>query len=225
MILCLETSATICSVALSDRGSLISIRESSAPNDHASVIMKHIDGCLKEAGIALEEIEAIAISQGPGSFTGLRVGVSAAKGLCFALGIPLIAISTLSGIAYRAFHHHPEAIFAIPMIEARKNEVYGAIYRPDMTMELKDQVITLYPNWHLSILPEGSNLVFCGPGSQKYQEINHPSPLQIDVQPPSAKNLVDLAFEKHIKKDYCVTKSFHPNYLKSPHITQPRKVL
>lgn len=225
MILCIETSASICSVALGHRGSVVCIRESLAPNDHAAVIVKLIDGCLNEAQCSPEQLEAIAISQGPGSFTGLRVGVSAAKGLCFAYDIPLIAISTLSALASRALRDHPDANFAIPMIEARKNEVYGAIYRSDMHEELKDQVITLYPNWHLSIFPGGTEVIFCGSGSKKYQEISAPNQLQIDTKPPSALDLIELAFAKHIKKDYCVAKSFHPNYVKTPHITQPRKVL
>ncbi|MCB0685470.1 MAG: tRNA (adenosine(37)-N6)-threonylcarbamoyltransferase complex dimerization subunit type 1 TsaB [Saprospiraceae bacterium] len=225
MILCLETSAAICSVALTDQGHLISLKESKSPNDHASMILKHVDACLGEAGTQLDQLEAIAISQGPGSFTGLRVGVSAAKGLCFALDLPMIAISTLAALASQTIRKYGDCGYVIPMIEARKNEVYGAIYRPDMQLELNEQVIALYPNWHLKHLNADKKVVICGPGSQKYTEINQDESLKTNPNFPSAYNLIDLAFEKHIKKDYCVAKSFSPNYIKSPHITQPRKVL
>ena len=225
MILCLETSASICSVAIGSGSQLIAIQESISPNDHASMIITHVQNCLKEADLTLKDIEAIAVSQGPGSFTGLRVGVSAAKGLCYAMDIPMIAISTLSALAWRAFQEYPDAQHAIAMIEARKNEVFGAVYGRDLEMELSDQVITLYPNWHQSVVEEWQSIIFCGPGCRKYHEISHPTPLKFDLKPPSAMNLVELAFEKHIKKDYCVAKSFSPNYIKLPHITQPRKVL
>lgn len=225
MILCLETSSTICSVALANQGKLVSMKESVSPNDHASKILKHIDACLDHAGIQLKDIEAIAISQGPGSFTGLRVGVSAAKGLCYALDIPLIAVSTLGGLAFTSLQKYPEARYSVAMIEARRDEVYGAIYKSDLQLELKEQVITLYPNWHHDILGQEERVIFCGPGSKKYRDMNVLDELIVDANPPTALNMICLAFEKHIKKDYSVAKSFSPNYLKLPHITQPRKVL
>jgi tRNA threonylcarbamoyladenosine biosynthesis protein TsaB len=226
MILCLETSASICSVAIGMNGtSPVSLRESTVPNDHASMILRHIDDCLADAEIGLSELEGVAISQGPGSFTGLRVGVSAAKAICFAMDLPLIAVSTLAGLAHAAFGMDPDADYCIPMIEARKSEVYGAIFDRSLNIIYPEQVITLFPQWHRSILKEWSNVIFCGSGSQKYQEICAEEPLDVRMINTSATNILGPAWAKHIKKDYCVIRHFKPNYLKSPHITQPRKVL
>ncbi len=226
MILCLETSASICSVAIGRNGTTpVSVRESSVPNDHASMILQHIDDCLKDAEIGLSELAGVAISQGPGSFTGLRVGVSTAKAICFALDLPLIAVSTLAGLAHAAFDMNPDADYCIPMIEARKAEVYGAIFDRSLHVIFPEQVVSLFPQWHRSILKEPAKVIFCGSGSQKYQEICAEEPVDICLTNTSATNILGLAWAKHIKKDYCVIRHFKPNYLKSPHITQPRKVL
>ncbi|MBK8502412.1 MAG: tRNA (adenosine(37)-N6)-threonylcarbamoyltransferase complex dimerization subunit type 1 TsaB [Saprospiraceae bacterium] len=225
MILCLETSASNCSVAIAHEGQLLALKESLTPNDHAASIIKHVDACLLAAQISLEDLEAVAISQGPGSFTGLRVGVSAAKGICFALDLPLIAISTLASLANAIFSEHNDLDFCIPMIEARKDEVFTAVFDRNLDMELSEQVVTLFCNWHHAIIDPQAKIAFVGSGSQKYGDMCQPDPLNLLEKPTSAKHLINLACAKHIKKDYCIVKKFTPNYLKLPHITQPRKVL
>jgi tRNA threonylcarbamoyladenosine biosynthesis protein TsaB len=226
MILCLETSASICSVAIGrDSHTPIALQESTSFNDHASMIMKHVDNCIQEAKINLRDLQGVAISQGPGSFTGLRVGVAAAKAICFALNIPLIAVSTLEALAQAAFSQHPEADYCSSMIEARKEEVYGAIFDRSMRLIEPEQVISLFPQWHYSVLERGVKIIFCGSGSQLYQQISPGDRLFIVDVAPSAVNLLKPAFRKHIKKDYCIAESFKPNYLKEAHITKARKVL
>ncbi len=226
MILCLETSASICSVAIGrDSRTLIALQESSSSNDHASMIMKHVDNCLKEAKINLSDLQGVAISQGPGSFTGLRVGVAAAKAICFALNIPLIAVSTLEALAQAALNQHPGADYCASMIEARKEEVYGAIFDRSLRLILPEQVISLFPQWHYSVLERAVKVIFCGSGSQKYQQISLADSLVIEEVPTSAVNLLSPAFRKHIKKDYCIAERFKPNYLKEAHITQARQVI
>jgi tRNA threonylcarbamoyladenosine biosynthesis protein TsaB len=225
MILYLETSASICSVALAHEDRLLALEESAAPNDHAASIIKHIDNCLAVAQISLDDLEAVAISQGPGSFTGLRVGVSAAKGICFALDLPLIAISTLASLANAVLSEYDDLDYCIPMIEARKNEVFTAVFNRNLDMELSEQVVTLFSNWHHTIIDPLAKIAFVGSGSQKYREMCQPDHLNMLEKTTSARHLIDLAITKHIKKDYCIADKFKPNYLKSPHITQPRKVL
>lgn len=226
MILCLETSSSICSVAIGRDGyTLVALQESSSSNDHASMIMKHVDGCLKEAKINLRDLEGVAISQGPGSFTGLRVGVAAAKAICFALNVPLIAVSTLEALAQAALTQHPEADYCSSMIAARKEEVYGAIFDRSLRLIEHEQVISLFPEWHYSVLERGVKVIFCGSGSQVYQQISPGDGLFIVDVPTSAVNLLRPAFRKHIKKDYCIAESFKPNYLKEAHITKARPVL
>ena len=225
MILCIETSASICSVAIAHEEQLLALKESLTPNDHAASIIKHIEACLSTAQITLNDLDAVAISQGPGSFTGLRVGVSAAKGICFALDLPLIAVSTLASLANAVFSQHNDLDFCIPMIEARKDEVFTAVYNRKLDMELSEQVVALFCNWHHTVIDPRSKIAFVGSGSQKYRQMCQPDIVNLYENTPSAQHLTNLALAKHIKKDYCIAKNFKPNYLKLPHITQPRNVL
>ena len=224
MILCFETSGLYCSVALVYKEQLLSISESEAPNDHSSKIMHHVDRCLQIADVPLADVEAIAVSMGPGSFTGLRVGLSAAKGICFGLGIPLIEISTLSALANTAFDKDDTATYCFAMIEARLMEVYCGVYQRGGSVLMNDQVVDLFPDWDRQITSSES-IIFCGNGSDKYLKLQHRLGKKQVPVPLTAANMIRLAEEKHIKKDYCVAKSAKPYYLKKPHITQPRKVL
>lgn len=225
MILCIETSASYCSIAIAQNEELIALHESNAVNDHASTIMSHIDACLKDAQIAARQLEAIAVSRGPGSFTGLRVGASTAKGLCFALDIPLIGVSTLEALADQALKERTEAEFCVPMIWARKKEVYTAAYDRTGKVIFEEQVVDLIRDWHKTLKGLTDSVVFCGNGSEVYLEIQGENRGKVVDIRHSATNLIGCANSKHIKKDYCVASKFAPSYLKSPHITQPRKVL
>ncbi len=225
MILCIETSHTFCSVALSRGRQIRSISESDIALDHASKIVVYIDRCLKDAQALLEDLEAIAISSGPGSYTGLRVGASTAKGLCFALQIPLIGISTLSALAARAMEEIPGADYYWPMIRARKEDIYTAVYDKDGSCILGDQILTLRPDHKWPFIADGSKVVFCNDMVEDYGHLETRKGWKGIQIGHSARNLIVPAMEKHIKKDYCVVESYRPNYVRKPHITRGRKVL
>ena len=124
-LILIETSTALCSVALAENGSIISYRESSAPKAHASLTAVFIDEMLKEQGLSIADCDAVCVSMGPGSYTGLRVGVSTAKGLCFGSGKPLLAVGTLNTLVEQA---QDEYKYIIPMIDARRMEVYTAVF-------------------------------------------------------------------------------------------------
>ena len=133
LILNLETSTQICSVSLSEDGNVIGWKEDSEGRNHAKLLTVFIEDLLKEKGLNPEDLDAIAVSKGPGSYTGLRIGVSAAKGMAYALSIPLISVNTLKMLASGYLQNHQELrsqqnILVCPMIDARRMEVYSAIY-------------------------------------------------------------------------------------------------
>ncbi|TCS88304.1 tRNA threonylcarbamoyl adenosine modification protein YeaZ [Anseongella ginsenosidimutans] len=131
LILHLETATPTCSVALSEGGVLLSLKEKTAQNIHASVITLFIETVMQEAGRQLAELDAVSVSKGPGSYTGLRIGVSAAKGLCYALDKPLLAVNTLEAMASGLLNEQkaPANSLLCPMLDARRMEVFMAIYR------------------------------------------------------------------------------------------------
>ena len=129
-ILCLETATETCSVALSNDAECIACEEVAEGHSHAEKILELADRCLKSANCDIASVDAVCVSSGPGSYTGLRIGVSTAKGICYALSKPLIAVPTLEGIANGACQHVPDADIICPMIDARRMEVYCAMYDP-----------------------------------------------------------------------------------------------
>jgi tRNA threonylcarbamoyladenosine biosynthesis protein TsaB len=136
LLLLLETATGVCSVALAEGQRVLSIRNNVTEREHASLLTVYIQQVMDEAGKNLSELDAIVISRGPGSYTGLRIGVATAKGICFSLDKPLIAIDTPLAMAYEYVHLHkdtlPENYFLVPVIDARRMEVYGATINHDM---------------------------------------------------------------------------------------------
>ena len=134
MILCLETATNLCSVALCDNERLVSLRESHDTKSHASLITVFIDEILKEQGLKVSNLKAIAVSRGPGSYTGLRIGVSVAKGIAYALSIPLIGIDTTLSMFMgfkgkgRLESENTGNLLFCPMLDARRMEVYNALF-------------------------------------------------------------------------------------------------
>ncbi len=130
LVLQIDTSTAVCSVALSARGELLSVRDLEQPNVHASQLTPMIADLLDAQQVTFGDLKAVAVAMGPGSYTGLRIGVSAAKGLCYALDIPLIAINTLTGL-FEGYHENNRLSASeayIPMLDARRMEVYTAVY-------------------------------------------------------------------------------------------------
>lgn len=212
-ILCLETSSDFCSVALVREGKVF-IRISEAPRSHAEILTTLVELCLKDAGIKINDLDAIAISEGPGSYTGLRIGVSTAKGICFALGIPLIAISTLKIIA-EAARRELKASTYWPMIDARRMEVYHCLFDGQLhpISEVTNGIIT-----DAEFVPAGVNkdTVACGDGSLKAHGMLD---LQFANTSLSAEYMTGLAEESYTKREFTDLPSFEPFYLKSANIT------
>lgn len=221
-ILHIETATRVCSVALSVDGRPVAERESREKNIHSSVITIFIEEVVKEAGLDFAALDAVAVSMGPGSYTGLRIGVSTAKGICYALDKPLIAINTLHALAWGARKKLREkevplgdGLLFCPMIDARRMEVYNALYRPDLTeaRETKAEIITA-ESFHE--LLRHHEIWFTGDGAEKCREFffDHPNARFIGSPMPSASYLIELAESKFSLAQFEDTAYFEPFYLK-----------
>ncbi len=219
-ILNIETATKNCSVALAKEGKTIICKEIAEEGySHAERLHVFIEAIIKEAGIALKDLSAIAVSQGPGSYTGLRIGVSAAKGLCYALDIPLIAVDTLQALASQVTI---SSGLIIPMIDARRMEVYSAIFSP--TLEKKREVLA-------QIIDENSfedlqdTVYFVGDCAEKCQSVLNKDNYVFleDIKYPSAKEMSALSYEKFKINDTVDVAYFEPYYLKDFMITAPKK--
>lgn len=211
-ILNIETSTTNCSVSLSFEGETLVLKEDYDKNySHAERLHVYIDEVLKQAHIKSSQLDAIAASKGPGSYTGLRIGVSAAKGLCFALGKPLIAISTLEALALQV---KTEEGIIIPMLDARRLEVYSAVFDSSYNRLRETQAQVLNDDSFKSYLEEGK-VTFIGNGVAKTKElIIHNNAIFIDGKLPSADQMSQLAYNKYKKNDIEDVAYFEPYYLK-----------
>ncbi|MBU3010481.1 tRNA (adenosine(37)-N6)-threonylcarbamoyltransferase complex dimerization subunit type 1 TsaB [Polaribacter vadi] len=212
IILNIETATKNCSVSIAKNGEILALKELNNGNySHAEVLHPFIVDVLKEVNLTTKEIDAVAVSKGPGSYTGLRIGVSAAKGLCFAFDKPLISIDTLTGLSYAI---SIDKGIIIPMIDARRMEVYAAVYNQDhqQIREIKAEVID---ENSFSDYLEKHKVYFLGDGSQKCKTIiNHKNAVFIDDKFPSAKEMAKLSFIKYKKSDIEDVAYFEPFYLK-----------
>ena len=210
-ILCLETATTNCSVALSINGSVVAIEEDSNKlYSHAEKLHAFIKKVCDEASVSIQELDAIAVSMGPGSYTGLRIGVSAAKGLCFALEIPLISISTLESLASQI---SAETKFVVPMLDARRMEVYAAVFSDNKQVR-KTMAEIIASNSFLEYL-EQDTVTFVGSGVEKFKSIcNHSNAVFVENKLPSAYQMAKLAEAKYKISDTEDVAYFEPYYLK-----------
>jgi tRNA threonylcarbamoyladenosine biosynthesis protein TsaB len=211
-ILCLETATTNCSVAISVDGKIKAIREENNQKfSHAEKLHVFIDEVLKEAKIDKKNLDAVAVSKGPGSYTGLRIGVSAAKGLSFALDIPLISTFTLEVLAQQV---ECEDCFVIPLLDARRMEVYSAVFNSKKEQIRETKAEILNENSFLDFLDEGKT-IFIGDGAVKFEAIcKHKNAVfQKDFSPSSA-DMASLAEAKFKINDIENVAYFEPYYLK-----------
>ena len=218
LILHIETSGALCSVALGKDGTLLSIRETDAPNSHAAFSPVFIDEMLKETGIVPGQLNAIAISEGPGSYTGLRIGSALAKGMCYTLNIPLIPISTLQVMARNAAMEIGDAkAYYAPLIDARRMEVYTAVYNYSNETLISTAPVIVGPEFHRDMLKDNT-IYYFGSGADKSKRIiEHKNAIFINKFGNSAKNMLDLAFILYNKKEFADLSSFEPKYLKLFH--------
>jgi tRNA threonylcarbamoyladenosine biosynthesis protein TsaB len=209
-ILQIETSTTNCSVAISKSGETIALKEISNGYSHAENLHAFIKEILVENKLEYSNLDAIAVSKGPGSYTGLRIGVSTAKGLCFSLDIPLIAIETLEVLTHQV---NVDEGFIVPMIDARRMEAYTKVFGANFN-EVRAIEAQILDNESFSVFLEQGKVVFVGNKTEKTQEvIQHENATFIDSL-PSAKEMSSLAYAKHKKNDIEDVAYFEPYYLK-----------
>lgn len=234
-ILHIETSTEICSVALSENGDCLYHQENTEGPNHAKVLASLIESAVSFSDSHAIPIQAVAVSAGPGSYTGLRIGVSSAKGVCYGREIPLIALSTLKilSVPVLLYHELPEDALICPMIDARRMEVYAAIYDRALKEVRPVQADIVTHDTYLSYL-EQRPVYFFGNGAEKCMEvINHPNAHFIAGITPQAKYMFPLAERAFLngaqpeeKIDTIVdTAYFEPFYLKDFVATTPKKLI
>lgn len=231
LILCIETGTDICSVGIARDGELMSLRESDQGRDHAKQVAVFVDELLRETGVKPDELDAVAVGMGPGSYTGLRIGVSFAKGLCYGLNIPLLAVGSLEALTDVAIKDYEAGIiqvegwdeaFLCPMVDARRMEVYTQIFnsRCEAQSEVSAEIITedSFSQWRAK-----GKLVIFGNGAAKCQEML-PDAIYIDVA-PSARGLTRIAHQLFEAGRTVDIAYFEPFYLKDFVVIPSKKKL
>ena len=229
LILHIETATDVCSVALADENGLIDLFESTEGRSHAAILTVFIEDMLKKNNIKASNLDAVAVSMGPGSYTGLRIGVSVAKGLCYGANIPLLALPTLQSMVYGFFRQHqdnPEMISSntryCPMIDARRLEVYTALFdnQGEFTSGIKAEILD---DHSFEDILSDHVIYFFGNGSTKCLNlITHPNARFINGLNPSARDLIVLSQKSYQEKDFKDVAYFEPFYLKDFVATTPK---
>ena len=218
-LLLIESSNEICSVALSQEKSIIQEKYINKPNSHSVYLSPFVNEVLNNARMSINELDGVVISDGPGSYTGLRIGSSLAKGICLGAGIPLMAVSTLKGLAKKALNDYPSVDQAIALVDARRSDAYIGVYNQQLKPIIKEQFITI--NSELKI--EKSNAVVVGSGAMKFiNELDVKKELKHSESVLYAKELLDEAMLKWAKQDFVDLTSYEPNYIKSVFVTKPK---
>jgi len=212
-ILNIETTTTNCSVSIGINGEVAVLKEDKKGGySHAEKLHVFIEEVLQEANLTLKDLDAVAVSKGPGSYTGLRIGVSAAKGLCFGLDIPLISISTLEAMAHQVNASSDEVI--IPMLDARRMEVYTAIFSAEKSIISTIEAKVLDENSFQQYFSDFKAVHFIGNGVEKFKEICSAENTFFIEELPSAKEMAKLSEIKYKKSDTEDVAYFEPYYLK-----------
>ncbi|MCE9540898.1 MAG: tRNA (adenosine(37)-N6)-threonylcarbamoyltransferase complex dimerization subunit type 1 TsaB [Bacteroidetes bacterium] len=238
LILNLETATTVCSVSLSKDGKLLALKEQNGDYSHAENLTLFIQDVLKQAKVKLTDIDAIAVSKGPGSYTGLRIGVSSAKGLCYSLNKPLIAVNTLQYLSLAlsegegtkiismqyelnspssslSFGEGREDVYFCPMLDARRMEVYCAMF-DSLNNEIRPTTAEIIDEHSFSDLLNNKVVYFFGDGAAKCKSVlsANKNAIFIDDVYPSAKNMISLSEKAFVNKEFEDVAYFEPFYLK-----------
>lgn len=232
-ILNIDTSTTACSAALTADGLVLAHYETFEPQQHAALISDYIKACLDHAADHDMKLDAVAVTLGPGSYTGLRIGLSEAKGLAYALGIPLIGLSTLEVMATGVMFGHPEIfdeaeadgreVLLTPMIDARRMEVFTAVYTLGLEPVMEPAPLILSPESYEQERERGRLVIF-GDGSDKARELL-PDALWIEGIVPLATEMQALADRAWARRDFVDTAYATPMYLKEFQASTPRNPL
>ena len=226
IILALETATSVCSVALFQDQQLLALSELQIDKSHASHSTVLIKQMLENCNKTLEDISAVAVSGGPGSYTGLRIGTSVAKGFCFALDIPLIEISTLHALAYKHIQVTPNAeeFLYCPMFDARRLEVYTCILNNLLQEQFPVSPVVLSSSTFDNYAKK-QPIIFFGSGAVKFQALinNHSNFIFVNSLPVSAKSIGILAYQKFKNQQFEEVAYYEPFYLKEVYITSSTK--
>jgi tRNA threonylcarbamoyladenosine biosynthesis protein TsaB len=225
IILNIETATDICSVCISKSDEILIIKEADKDYSHTAKITLLIERCCAETEMSLKQLDAVAVSKGPGSYTSLRVGASTAKGICYALDKPLLAIDTLESIAHASSKDGKENFLYAPMIDARRMEVYSSLFDKDMNRIEETQAKIIDERSFQKYFEKGFTIVFSGNGATKCQNVIKSPKAIFSSEVCSAANLVPLSFQAYQRKSFSDLAYFSPLYFKSPNITIPRKTL
>lgn len=225
-ILNIDTTTNCCSVALAESGILLGYKETTQGMSHSSKLGVFIEELLFENQLQAHQLDAVAVSSGPGSYTGLRIGVSTAKGLCYGADLPLIAVSTLQALAYACAEQVSQKEGLIcPMLDARRMEVYSAIYSLENNCLTPDAAVIVEENSYAEELNNGP-LYLCGNGAPKTKELlTHSNAHFVDGIETSAQNMLQLSWQKFQAQAFVDLAYFEPFYLKSFVAGTPKKLL
>lgn len=227
LILCIEAGTDVGSVAMADNGKLLAVKDSTGDRDHARNLAVFTEEILQENGLTVADLDAVAVGKGPGSYTGLRIAVSLAKGLCYGADLPLIAVSSLEAMVYTALEAVPDAIkdkqpLLLPMIDARRMEVYCQFFTPaaDPLGDIAAHIIT-----ENSFIKERNshNLLLFGNGSEKCKTVFKEENIIFHDISPSATGLIKPAWEAFQAGEFEDVAYFEPFYLKDFVVTTSSK--
>jgi tRNA threonylcarbamoyladenosine biosynthesis protein TsaB len=230
MILCLETATSVCSAALCDRSGILSVKESHETKSHAAQLTLFIGELIEKQGIKTSDLEAVAVSKGPGSYTGLRIGVSTAKGIAFASSVPIIGIDTTLSMFYGmkslAGKYPVDAgTLFCPMLDAKRMEVYHSLFNAGGTM-IKGTSASVITKDSFSDIPESVRILFFGDGAGKCKNvISHKNSIFVDDFRVSATYMHVPAYEAFNSHRFEDIAYFEPLYLKDFITTTPKKNL
>jgi len=229
-ILCLESSTEVCGAALSANGIILEEREDKSGKNHALQLARFVEEVMKSSGLTFSQLDAIAVSGGPGSYTGLRIGVSTAKGLCYAASLPLIAIPSLESMAHHVTGNsksygieNPETMLFCPMIDARRMEVYAAIYNNSM-LKIRNIQADIIDHHSFQDFLQNQQVLFFGNGADKCKStIRHPNALFLENITTSARYLAKPAEAALQSGNFVDVAYYEPFYLKDFVATIPTK--
>lgn len=224
VILNIETATKNCSVSVSKNKTVLALTElNEGQFSHAEKLHTFILDVLRSAKITMQDIDAVAVSKGPGSYTGLRIGVSTSKGLCFALDKPLISIPTLSLLANAVSNGTYQ--FIIPLLDARRMEVYSAVYNQNYK-EIRETKAEIIDNNSFSEFLSQGKVCFLGDGAAKCKDfILHKNATFLEGYFPSAKEMAKESYKKYLQNDFEDVAYFEPFYLKDFVAGMPKKIL
>lgn len=225
-ILNIETSTEVCSVALTSKGQVLDHRENYDGQTHATLLSQYVKEMLDYARSREIKLDAIAVSIGPGSYTGLRIGLSEAKGLAFGLQVPLIGVNTLKLLTVSTMFHHfieEEKVLYIPMIDARRMEVYTAAYNAALEPVIEPQAMILDETSFQALLSQGYTLVVMGNGSDKSRQVlKHDHIRFVEGIKPVAVDMLALSEKAYREQDFIDVAYSTPLYLKDFQATKPK---